>query len=51
MSQSGVTGGDARWTIRFLERRYVAFTPEYEETPIESLGFRDKHTNVTLGKS
>ena len=51
MSQSGVTGGDARRTIRFLERRHMAFTPEYEETPVEPLGFRDKRTNVTLGKS
>ena len=26
----------------------MAFTPEYEETPVDPLGFRNKRTNVTL---
>ena len=36
-SESGVTGGDARWIIGFPERHHVASTPEYEETPFEPL--------------
>ena len=48
MSQSGATRGDARRTIGFPERRHMAFTPKYEETPVDQLGFRNKRTNVTL---
>ena len=47
-SQSGVTRGDVRRTIVFPERRHVAFTPEYEETPVDPPSFRNKQTNVTL---
>ena len=42
---------DARRTLGFPERRHVVFTPEYEETPIKTLGFRNQRMNVTPRKT
>ena len=53
-SRSLASGDEPEWRhwsicpsdVRFLERRHMAFTPEYVETPIETLCFRNQRTNV-----